>query len=64
MQYSEQEVEKYFEISEYKFCVAKVAKALRPLRFDIIKDKGIPISEEIYLEIWIGDDWTFENRTN
>jgi len=64
MQYSEQEVEKYFEISEYKFCIAKVAKALKPLRFDIIKDKGIPISEEIYLEIWIGDDWTFENRAN
>lgn len=64
MQYSEQEVEKYFEIAEYEFCIAKVAKALKSLRFDIIKDKGIPISEDIYLEIWIGDDWTLENRTN
>lgn len=36
---------------EYNYCINKIYEALKNLRFDIIMDKGEPISEEIYLEI-------------
>lgn len=63
MQYSEKEVEKYYEMTEYKFCIDKLSKALKTLKFDIIKDKGQPVSEEIYVEIWIDDKGKLENWT-
>ena len=31
-------------------------EALKNLQFDIIKNKGIPISEDVYLEIWLDSD--------
>ena len=39
-------------------------KVLKKLKFDILKDKGIPIAEDIYIEIWFNDDGTIENWTN
>lgn len=61
MPYTEDEIEKYYENDEYQYCINKVFNALKSLKFDIIKDKGIPISEEIYLEIWIEDNGKIEN---
>lgn len=63
MLYSEEEIEKYFEKDEYNFCVGKVYDALKSLKFDIIKDKGKPVAEEIYIRIWIDDNGKVENRT-
>lgn len=63
MLYSEEEIEKYYEKDEYNFCIKKVYEALRPLKFDIIKDKGKPIAEDIYIEIWVDDNGKLENRT-
>ncbi|WP_019943582.1 hypothetical protein [Dyadobacter beijingensis] len=63
MRYSEQEIEKYYEMTEYKFCIDKLFKALRALKFDVIRDKGQPVSEDIYLEIWIDDNGKLENWT-
>lgn len=38
--------------------------AIKDLKFDIIKDKGIPISEDIYIEIWIEDNGKIKNWTH
>lgn len=63
MLYSDEEVEKYYEKDEYNFCINKIFNALKSLRFDIIKDKGKPIAEEIYIEIWVEDNGKLENWT-
>jgi hypothetical protein len=62
MLYAESEIDEYFDKSEYNFCINKVYDALKSLKFDIIKDKGKPISEEVYLEIWV-EDGKIENWT-
>lgn len=63
MLYTEEELEKYFEKDEYNFCISKVYNTLKSLKFDIIKDKGKPIAEEIYIEIWVEDNRKLENWT-
>ena len=63
MLYSDEEVEKYYEKDEYHFCISKVFNALKSLKFDIIKDKGKAIAEEIYIEIWVEDNGKLENWT-
>ena len=64
MLYSDNEIDKYYERDEYNFCINKIYNALGTLKFDIIKDKGKPISEDIYIDIWIEDNGKIENWTN
>lgn len=64
MLYSDAEIEKYYEKDEYNFCIDKVYDSLKSLKFDIIKDKGKPISEDIIVEIWIEDNGKIENWTD
>jgi hypothetical protein len=52
------------ERKEYSYCVNTIIKALKSLKFDVIKDKGKPISEDVYLEIWVEDNEKVENWTN
>ncbi len=61
---SDEEIESYYDKDEYNFCVNKMFSALKHLKFDIIKDKGKPISEDIYIEIWVEDNGKIENWTN
>lgn len=63
MLYSDEELEKYFEKDEYIFCINKVLNALQSLKFDIIKDKGKPIPEDIYIEIWVEENGKLKNWT-
>jgi hypothetical protein len=63
MLYSDKEIEQYHVKDEYNFCIRKLYDALKSLRFDIIKDKGRPIAEEIYIEIWVEDNGKIENWT-
>jgi hypothetical protein len=63
MAYSEEEIDKYYERSEYNFCIDKMLNALKTLKFDIVKDKGKPIAEDIYIEIWVEDNGKVENWT-
>lgn len=44
------------EDKEENFCINKVYNALKDLKFDVIKDKGMPISEEIYLDVFQEDN--------
>jgi len=52
------------ERKEYDYCTKTIFKALKTLKFDIIKDKGKPISEVVHLEIWLEDNGKIENWTN
>ena len=63
MLYSQEEIEKYYEMDEYNFCINKVYEAIKSLKFDIIKDKGKQIAEDIYIEIWVEDNGKLENWT-
>jgi hypothetical protein len=63
MLYTDEEIQKYYDKEEYDFCLNKMYSSLKTLKFDIIKDKGVPITEDIYIEIWMEDngklkDWT------
>lgn len=49
---------------EYNHCVKSVKKALSKLQFDILKRRGEPTEEKIYVEIWFKEDGTIENWTN
>jgi hypothetical protein len=64
MLYTDEEINEYYEEDEYNFCVTRMYETLKALKFDIIKDKGKPISEDIYIEIWIEDNGKIENWTN
>lgn len=63
MLYTAQEINKYHERDEYNFCINNIFTALKSLKFDIIKDKGKPISEDIYIQIWVEDNGKIENWT-
>ncbi|KAF2517597.1 hypothetical protein EYY60_00555 [Flavobacterium zhairuonense] len=63
MAYTDQEIEEFYEKDELIFCTNKILNALKPLKFDIIKDKGKPISEDIYIEIFLDINGKIENRT-
>lgn len=36
----------------YNYCIKSIRRALRSLKFDIIKQNGVKVSEKVYIEIW------------
>jgi len=56
-------IDKYWDKDEYNYCINNVFKAMQKLKFDIIKDKGKPISEDVYFEIWFDSKRKIENWT-
>ncbi len=60
---SDEETAQQYEVKELDFCIKNIYESLKPLKFDIIKDKGKPIAEDIYLEIWVEDNGKIENWT-
>lgn len=48
---------------EYNYCIKSIKKALSDLQFDIVKRKGEPIEEKVYIEIWFKTDGTILNWT-
>jgi hypothetical protein len=64
MNLSDEEIDAYYERYEFNFCIDKMMIALKDLKFDIILDKGKPMSEDIYIEIWVEDNGKIENWTN
>lgn len=57
-------IDKYWERDEYNYCINTIFTALKKLKFDIIKDKGKPFSEDIYIEIWFDEKGKIENRNH
>ncbi|GGH01794.1 hypothetical protein GCM10007415_42400 [Parapedobacter pyrenivorans] len=64
MNVSDEEIKDYYEDDEYNFCINKIRHALSSLKFDILKDKGIPMAEDIFIEIWVEDNGKIENWTD
>jgi hypothetical protein len=64
MLYTDEEIQKYYDKEEYDFCLNKMYSSLKTLKFDIIKDKGVPITENIYIEIWMEDTGRLKNWTD
>lgn len=61
---TQEEIEEYWDTKkEYNHCIISMKKALSNLQFDIIKRKGKPMEENIFLEIWFEDDGVIENWT-
>ena len=46
---------------EYNHCIKSIKKALSELQFDILKRKGEPTVEKVYIEVWFNKDGTIEN---
>jgi len=63
MDLTKEEIKNFYERDEYKHCTRSIKKALRGLKFDIIKRKGQPIEEYVRIEIWFKNDGTIENWT-
>ena len=62
---TEQLIETYWDSKkEYNFCIQSIKKALSKLQFDILKRKGKPTKEKVFIEIWFNDDGTIENWTD
>ena len=62
---TEELIKEYWDTKrEYNHCVKSVKKALSELQFDILKRKGEPTEEKVYIEIWFKENGTIENWTN
>lgn len=58
-------IKKYWDTKrEYNYCVRSVNKALSKLQFDILKRKGEPTEEKVFIKIWFNEDGTIENWTD
>lgn len=59
---TKEQIEEYWDTKrEYNFCIKSIKKALSELQFDILKRKGKPIEEKVFIEIWFNEDGTIEN---
>jgi hypothetical protein len=63
MNYTKEEIQDWYDTEEYKYCTRKIYDSIKSLKFDIIKDKGLPIAENIYIEIFVDEDGKIENWT-
>jgi len=61
MDLPKEEINKYYEKGECQHCIRSMKKALKGLKFDIIKRRGKPIEEYVYIEIWFNNDGSIEN---
>lgn len=61
MDLTKEEINEYYEKGECQHCIRSMKKALKGLKFDIIKRRGKPIEEYVYIEIWFNDDGSIEN---
>jgi hypothetical protein len=62
---SQDRIDEYWERNEYEYCINTISSSLKKLQFDILKDKGKLISEDIYIEIWFDEkNGKIENWTN
>lgn len=51
------------QVAETAYCTNTLLKALRKLKFDVIKTNGKPVAEDVYMELWVESDGKVENRT-
>jgi hypothetical protein len=62
---TKQDIKDCWERSEYRFCINSIRRALKPLKFDLIKQNGIKVPENVFIEIWYEESTgQLENWTN
>lgn len=61
MDYKPEEIAEYWEMEEYDYCCSTVLQAVRDMHFDILRDKGKPAAENIYVRIFITTKGEIEN---
>lgn len=62
---SKDDIKEFWDKGEYKYCINIIQKGLKGLKFDIVKQNGERVSEEVYIEIWFDTDTQkIENWTN
>jgi hypothetical protein len=62
MALTDEEIKEFYDNDEYNYCVNKIRNNLSNLKFDIIKNKGKPISEDIYINIWVEENGKLRNN--
>ncbi|MGV3508919.1 MAG: hypothetical protein ACO1N7_06475 [Sphingobacteriaceae bacterium] len=60
---TDEKISEDWDRKEYDYCIGTMYNALKKMRFDIVRDKGKPFSEDIYIEIWTEDNGRIENWT-
>lgn len=62
---TKEQINEYWDTKrEYNYCIKTLTRGLKSLKFDIVKNSGKSIEEDIYIEIWFNDDGTIENWTD
>lgn len=61
MHYKPEEIAEYWEMEEFDYCCSTVLQAVRDMHFDILRDKGKPTAENIYVRIFITTKGEIEN---
>ncbi len=64
MRLTKEEIKGFYGKNEYKHCINSLRKSLKDIKFDIIKRRGFPIEELVYIELWFEEEGTIENWTN
>ncbi len=52
---TKEDINKFWDLKEYNYCIKVIRKGLRNLKFDILKVNGKPTEEKVFLKIWIDD---------
>ena len=60
---TDEKINQMWDRAEFDFCINTINNALSKHKFDVIKNRGIPIPEDIYIEIWVTDKGKLENWT-
>jgi len=61
---SKEEIKEFWDRKEYNYCMKTIKNAVRNMQFDLIKSSGKNIEETVWLEIWVNEDGSTENRND
>lgn len=57
-------ISEFWDRKEYNYCLRTMKKGLKRIKFDIVKNNGVPIEELVILELWFEENGVIENWTN
>jgi len=61
---TKEQIQELWDRKEYNYCIRKIKKATKNLKFDIINHQNKPYIEKVFIEIWFEENGTIENWTN
>ncbi len=57
---TKEDIKIFWDRFEYNFCIKKLKRGLKKMKFDILKRSGQAIEEKVYFDIWIHEDGTID----